>query len=128
MFNIAIQDGRLASRPYILRMGEAPPRRGFFEYERYAAVLSHLPEHLKPIAEFAYYTGWRQQEICSLTWEQVEWDKAVVRLWVGETKNGEGRVLPLEFELRRIMEEQKEAQAGLPLGFSLQWRAHQNVL
>ena len=37
-----------------------PPGDGrFFERDKFEEVLKHLPEHVKPVARFAYVTGWR---------------------------------------------------------------------
>jgi integrase len=47
----------------------------------------------------AYSTGMRRGEICSLRWENVDLLNRQVRLNAGETKNGEGRVVPLVDEL-----------------------------
>jgi len=42
---------------------------------------------LKPIAAFAYHSGWRKTEILSLTWYRVDYEQETVRLDPGETQN-----------------------------------------
>jgi hypothetical protein len=38
-------------------------RRGFFEPVELSSVIKHLPDHLRPLAQFAYYCGWRKAEL-----------------------------------------------------------------
>ena len=74
----------------------------------------HLPSHMCGIAAFAFVTGWRTpSEILPLEWRQVDLKAGEVRLDVGATKNGEGRVFPITTELRRILEAQQEIAKAL---------------
>lgn len=66
-------------------------RKGFIEHEDYLALHAELPDHLKPVLTFAYFSGWRRSEILGLKWSQVNLREGIVRLEPGETKNGEGR-------------------------------------
>jgi integrase len=118
MFSLAIQAGRIDTKPHIPLLRENNVRKGFFEPDAFEAVSAYLPQYLKPVAEFAYYVGWRRSEITSLKWEQVEVQERVLRLWPGTTKNEEGRVLPLEGELWRVIESQhKTRPPGCPWVF-----------
>ena len=64
---------------------------------------------MRGIAAFAFVTGWRTpSEILPLEWRQVDLKTGEVRLDVGATKNGEGRVFPITIELRRILDAQQE--------------------
>jgi integrase len=58
------------------------------------------------VVTFAYYTGWRRQEILKLTWAQVDLAGQTVRLNAGTTKSGEGRVIALEDELLETIQAQ----------------------
>ena len=94
-FTLALRAGKLMHRPYIPSLEVRNVRTGFFEDPEYRAVVTYLPDHLKPIVEFAYLTGWRgRSEVLPLTWRQVDLDRGVVRLEPGSTKNDEGRVFP----------------------------------
>jgi integrase len=118
MFNLALQSGLLQQRPHIPMPREANPRKGFFEQGQFQDVLEWLPDHLKPVAEFGYYTGWRRSEITSLGWDQVNLGERSIRLWTGTTKNDEGRFLPLADEIWRIIEEQRKSPiVGCPYVF-----------
>jgi integrase len=74
-------------------------------------VQAHLPSALQPVIEFAYITGWRiASEVLPLEWRQVDLRAGEVRLDVGTTKNGEGRVFPLTDDLRALLQAQHKAR------------------
>jgi integrase len=110
MFTLAVQAGKLVSRPYIPMLKENNVRKGFFEREQFENIRSHLPAHMRGIAGFAYITGWRTpSEILPLEWRQVDMKSGEVRLDPGTTKNDDGRVFPFTTELRQVLEEQEKA-------------------
>jgi integrase len=94
---------KLARVPKIPKLAESAPRSGFFEEHEYRALLMALPDHLKPVLAFGYWTGCRKGEILRLKWSQVDLDQGVVRLRAGETKSGAGRVIPLAPELLELL-------------------------
>ena len=51
----------------------------------------------------AYHTGMRKGEIRSLRWEQVDLKTGTIRLKSGDTKTGEGRVIPLNQALTTLL-------------------------
>jgi len=85
--------------PYIPMLKENNVRKGFIEHEAYLALREAMPEYLKPVLTFGYFTGWRKAEILNLEWSQVNLREGIVRLEPGETKNSEGRTLYVEPEL-----------------------------
>jgi integrase len=108
MFTLAVQGGKLMTRPYIPLLKESNVRKGFFEREQLQNVANHLPSHMRGIAEFAFVTGWRTpSEILPLEWRQVDMKAGEVRLDPGTTKNGEGRVFPFTTALRQVLERQQ---------------------
>jgi len=101
--------GKVAHRPIISLLQERNTRTGFFEEPEFRAVLSHLPDDLKPVFEVAYVTGWRvKSELLTRQWAHVDLKNGWLRLEPGETKNGEGRMFPLTPKLRAILERQRE--------------------
>jgi len=100
-FNLAVRctPPKVAHVPYIPMLKENNVRKGFIEHEDYLALLGKLPEYLKPVLTFAYFSGWRKSEITGLKWNQVNLRNGIVRLESGETKNNEGRTLYMEAEL-----------------------------
>ena len=74
MFNLAAKatPPKVGRVPYIPMLQENNARQGFFEYAEFEKVRAVLSEFLKPVATFAFHTGWRKSEIVNLTWEQVD--------------------------------------------------------
>jgi integrase len=109
MSSLAIQAGKLYTRPYVPMLAENNVRTGFFEREQFEALRNHLPHAIRPVVTFAYITGWRiRSEVLPLQWRQVDLDAGTVRLDPGTTKNREGRVFHLTGELRALLERQKQ--------------------
>lgn len=63
-------------------------------------LISTAP-HLHDAAEFALTTGLREQNVCRLTWDQVNMDAAV--LYVYTTKNGRALGTPLNSEALAVL-------------------------
>jgi integrase len=100
------QEKELIERvPKIRKEPEDNARQGFFDHAEFERVLSFLPEDLKDFARFAYYAGWRRNEIAHLAWSHIEGD--VLRLPPAISKTKDGRVLILEGELAAIIERRR---------------------
>lgn len=114
-FNLAVQAEHLTSKPHIPGVKVSNTREGFFEPGELEAVISELPEHLKPVVRFAALTGWRKGEVLPLQWSQVDFATGTVRLAPGSTKNDEGREFPFRAlpELEALLERQRELTRGL---------------
>jgi integrase len=68
-------------------------------------VLAELPEAIKPVAEVAYITGRRiRSELLTRQWLHVDFEAGWRRLEPGETKNREGRMVPLLPTLRAVLQ------------------------
>ena len=76
------------------RLEENPPRDGFFEHDEYLLVRGQLPPSYQDVLDFAYYSGWRRNEILGLTWEEVDLEGRIIRLTPRRSKTKIGRVLP----------------------------------
>ena len=109
-FNLGRQEHppKVATVPYIPVLKENNIRKGFFEDDQYRALLAALPEYLRPLLSFAYFTGCRRGEILGLKWSQVDLIERTVRLEPGETKNKQGRLIPLASELFQVLAQQKK--------------------
>ncbi len=104
MFQLAIRRGQLERMPlFPNRLEENPPRDGFFEHEEYLNVRAHLPESYQDVLDFAYYSGWRRNEILELTWNDVDLAGGVIRLTPRRSKTKTGRVLPISPPLRQVL-------------------------
>jgi integrase len=121
-FNLAARctPPKVAQVPYIPMLKENNVRKGFIEHEEYSGLLKELPDYLKPVLTFAYFTGWRKSEILGLKWIQVDMKDGIVRLEPGETKNNDGRTLYMEPELLEMMKGlQKCRQFGCSFVFNI---------
>lgn len=108
-FRLGARAGKIAIRPEFTMLHTENARRGFFEPEQYRAVVEHLPDYLKPLAQAAYITGWRtKSELLTRHWRHVDLSAGWLRLDPGQTKNGEGRMFPLTPELRALLEAQRD--------------------
>lgn len=100
-FNLAARctPPKVSTVPYIPMLKECNIRKGFIEHDEYLAIKKALPDYLRPVLTFGYFTAWRKSEILNLKWNQVNLRDGIVRLEPGETKNSEGRTLYMEPEL-----------------------------
>ncbi len=89
--------------PHFPMLRESSPRTGFFEHHEFLALRNALPEYLRGLVTFAYRTGWRREEIASLTWDHVDLIQRTVTLSPGKSKNDEGRTLALDHELYDLL-------------------------
>lgn len=73
-------------------------RQGFVSREEMERLLTFFGtkhnEHLRPLVEFAFWTGWRKREMTGLKWSAVDRQAKEIRLRAEETKNATARVLP----------------------------------
>ena len=126
--------------PPIKKLGENNVRKGFVTLQQYRALLEELPEHLRGITCIAYHVANRKGELFRLEWSDVELDGSppVFTLWPGETKNQDGRTLPIlpgeMLETLRRLKQEHDAKwpeahhvflnaEGKPLGYHMMRKA-----
>jgi integrase len=115
-FRLAVKRHLLAVLPVFELPKVHNERQGFFEAGDVAALELELPADLRPVIQFARYTGWRvHKEILPLTWDAVDWEGEVIRLAQADTKGGEARLYPfgLAPELKTLLEQRWKARDGL---------------
>jgi integrase len=119
MFQLAIRRGLLERMPlFPKRLEENPPRDGFFEHDEYLKVREHLPRSYRDVLEFAYYSGWRRNEILGLTWDEVDLKGGVIRLTPRRSKTRTGRVLPISPPVQTVLKRRlRRRQAADPRVF-----------
>src|SRR6266567_2962936 len=109
MFQLAIRRSLLERMPlFPNRLEENPPRDGFFEHDEYLKVRAQAPASYQDVLDFAYYSGWRRNEILHLTWEEVDLHGGVIRLSPRRSKTKTGRVLPISPPLQRVLERRRQ--------------------
>ena len=75
------------------------------------------PPHLLPIVLLGMFTGARKNNIMTLTWQQVDFNRRVIQLL--ETKNGERQALPLvEPAYSELLAWREKARKDSPLLFA----------
>jgi integrase len=90
-------------------------RQGFFTPGDFAAVLLELPEEVRPVVQFLHATGWRLNEVLTLTWAQIDWDGQVITIGGDKTKGEDDRVFPFGVapDLKALVEARFAARDGL---------------
>jgi integrase len=100
ILNVAHQDWRWLRGVPKIRMLKEPRRRvRFLRREEADRLIEALPEHMKPIVQFALAT-----EILGLEWTRVDLDRKVAWLDHGTTKSGDGRGIPLNADAVAALE------------------------
>jgi integrase len=108
-FRLGARARKVGASPEISMLEVDNVRTGFFEPAQYRAVLDHLPDYLKPVAQVAYVTGWRtKSELLTRQWRHVDLASGWLNLDPGEGKTKEPRAFPFTPELRNIIEAQRE--------------------
>lgn len=107
-FHLARKQERIHRVPYFPMLREDNARQGFFERDEFERLVAVLPEPLADAARFAYFSGWRKGEILPLRWEAV--DRAAKEMRLSTSKNGRGRVLPLDGSLWDVIERRWKAR------------------
>jgi integrase len=110
MFSLALQAGKLSSKPYIPTLEENNARQGFLDYGSFLVLRENLPENRRDPVTFLYHSAWRVSEMKALEWRDVDLPGKLVRLRPEISKNKDGRLLPLKGELLEIIERAKQAR------------------
>jgi len=103
MLNVAFANNKLLRVPVIEKLAEAPARAGFVDDAEFNSISAHLPIDLQAVALIAYTFGWRKEEIFSRQLRHLDLEAGTLRLDPGETKNGAGRLVHLDPELKAVL-------------------------
>lgn len=97
MLKKAFKDGKLRSVPHFPMFSEEslPIRQGFVEPHVFVQLREALPENLRPLITFLYYTGCRLGAAKQITWEMVNADCTEITLPKEIIKNRTPLTLPL---------------------------------
>jgi integrase len=111
----AFHNGRKCTPPKVLAVPYFPMtpetniRTGFLSDEQYTALLNELPAEVRPLFVVGYATGIRLGELKAIGWDQVDLTEGFITLETGETKNGEGRMVPiLEGDMHDLLNAAKQ--------------------
>ncbi|MFW6118814.1 MAG: tyrosine-type recombinase/integrase [Planctomycetota bacterium] len=114
MLTFAVERGYIESNPVKKvkkpKVTKNPPRYlSFDEWEEVRAIAEQT--ELWPLVATAYYTGFRNSELRFLRWEEIDFERNVITLRNKEgftLKNRESRTVPLNKELKRILQPLKK--------------------
>lgn len=123
-FRFAAKTGLLEHRvEFPSALPEHNARRGLLSIEAYHSIRRELPEWARDPFSFAYNTGWRRSEVCTLSWDEVDLGGKVVRLDPRRSKNREGRTIPFLGELPAVFARRMRARiVGLRWVFHIEAR------
>jgi integrase len=115
MFSLARRDERLRDAPFFPMLKEAAPRSGFVGLNDYERLFAALPDYLQLPFALGFWTGMRRAEIFGLRWNQLDFLANTIALRAGETKNDDGRLIPISASLRTLLLTQRgKRQAACP--------------
>ncbi len=96
-FKLGAKRGDIATVPTFPEMGKVNNVRDRFFTDADVALLQvELPEYLRGLAQFAYFTSWRKDEMLGLTWDRVDFDEGLLWLEGRMTKAKESRIFPFK--------------------------------
>jgi len=115
MLRLGYEREKVAKLPMIHKLTEAPPRSGFFERPDFEAVRRTLRPDLQCAVTIAFSYGWRMQsEVLTLGLSQIDLSAGTMRINPGGNKTGEGRLVYLSCEIKKMLEEQIERVWTVP--------------
>ena len=88
---------------YISLAKERNERVRFLNKREIQLLVEAAAPHLRPIIITAVHTGMRRGEILGLRWKAVDLNRGSIR--IEQSKNGEGRYVPISAELRAVLGE-----------------------
>jgi integrase len=104
--------------PHIEKLKEDNVKEGFFEDAAYHAISEQLPEHMKGVVQFAYWTAWREAQIRSLTWKMVKINDRLITAAGRITKNSKPHTIYMNGPVLEIIKQRRsERNLGCPYVF-----------
>jgi len=104
--------------PYIDMLEEPAPKEGYFEDEDFRAFLAKLPGHMKDYVGFAYWTGWRVDQIRNITWAMVDIRERLITAPGRITKNKKAHTIYMNDPVLDIIKRRRsQRNLGCPFVF-----------
>ena len=105
MLSLAVELEKLSFKPRFKMLDGEKVRQGFLEHGDFLRLLGKLPDYLKLVVEFLYYSGWRKSSARNLEWKDVDLEGKTARLRIENSKNKEPWIVPLAGKLWDITQE-----------------------
>lgn len=93
--NIAATRGWIERAPVLERRPEPPPRERFLTGAEWKRLRAELPDHLRPMADFAIATGLRWSNVAGLEWERIDLQRRLAWIPARQAKGRKGIAVPL---------------------------------
>jgi len=109
-FTLAKEHDVLNYIPHFKSLPEHNARQGFFERGDFEAILPRLTlrgkldTDLQDYLSWCFFTGMRTGETKALSWADLDRESWTIRLHAKDSKNRKGRAIPLENELREVID------------------------
>src|SRR5216684_5681245 len=84
-----------------IKLYPEPPRTHWLEVGQIAQLLEQCSSRLRPFVQVALLTGLRQGDILRLTWDQIDYDQAMIRILQGKTQTP--LLLPMSDALAEVL-------------------------
>ncbi len=109
MFNLGAQETppKVDRVPHIPNIDIQNVKQGYFEDSDYYAFLENITAYLKGPVMFAYWTGWRDTQIRSLTWAMVKIDERLISVPGRFTKNKKAHTIYMNDPLLEIIKDRR---------------------
>jgi integrase len=82
-------------------------RTGFIQHDGYRKILKELPASLKALFTCGFHVSTRKGELLKIRWQMVDLKEGIIELEPPNTKNGEGRYLPIYSDMVSALKGQK---------------------
>ena len=107
LFNMAIKDGKLESNPAekIKFKGADNKIEKILTVDEMKRLIDASSPHLKPILITALNTGMRKQEILTLKWDCVDFEKNTITISAANSKSKKSRAIPISNMLQTTLSE-----------------------
>jgi integrase len=70
--------GKGSCHTYFPMLKEDNVRKGFLTPTQFTKLRNTMPEHLRPLVTFLYFTGCRVGAALAITWSQIEYEKGKI--------------------------------------------------
>jgi integrase len=103
-YNLALKARKVQHVPVFPHLKEAPPRKGFVEQTQYDELRKCAKElWMRALLAVAYAFGFRSGELMEMRVNQIDLAANSIRLWRGETKSGEPRLVKMTNEVSILL-------------------------
>jgi len=78
MMNLAWREGKSSQFLYFPMLKENKIRKGFITPAQFIKLRDAMPEHLRPLMTFLYFTGCSVGAALAMTWSQIEFERGEI--------------------------------------------------